>query len=99
MEEGRVNRIPGVLRVSFAVVTLLGSLSLVTWRQSRALESLAGLESLQRQTSLAEAERVELVRTIQALESRVRVVPAARERLGMHLAVTEEMVFLPEVKP
>ncbi len=94
-----MSRIPRVLRVSVAVVTLLGSLSLVTWRQSRALETLAGLESFQRQTSLAEAERVELVRSIQALESRVRIVPAARERLGMHLAATEEMVFLPEVKP
>lgn len=94
-----MSRTPGGLRVSVAVVTLLGSLSLVTWRQSRALEALARLDELQRQTSLAEAERVELVRAIQALESRVRVVPAARDRLGMHLAATEEMVFLPEVKP
>jgi len=94
-----VSRAPGVLRVSVAVVTLLGSLSLVTWRQSRALETLAGLDELRRQTSLAEAARVELDRAIQALGSRVRVVPAARDRLGMHLAATEEMVFLPEVKP
>lgn len=94
-----MSRVPDVVRVSMAVVTLLGSLSLVTWRQSRALETLARLDELQHQTSLAGAERVQLDGAIQALESRVRVVPAARDRLGMHLAVTEEMVFLPEVKP
>jgi cell division protein FtsL len=99
MEEGRVRRIPDVLRVSMAVVTLLGSLGLVTWRQSRALETLARLDELQLETSLAEAERGQLNGAIQALESRVRVVPAARDRLGMHLAATEEMVFLPEVNP
>lgn len=94
-----MSQVPTFLRVAAAVVTLLGSLSLVTWRQSRALETLARLDDLRRQTSLAEAERIELQRGIQVLESRVRIVPAARERLGMHLAATTEMVFLPELNP
>jgi len=94
-----MNSVPAVLRGIVAVITLLGSLSLVTWRHSRTLEALALLDDIRRQASLAEAERVELDRAIQVLESRVRVVPAARDRLGMHLAATTEMVFLPELTP
>lgn len=88
------------LRAGFAVVALLGSLAMVTWRQSRALESLTGLDDIRSQISLAEAEQVELQRDIQVLESRGRVVPLARERLGMHTATTSEMVLLPgELNP
>jgi len=87
-------------RAGFAVTALLGSLALVTWRQSRAFEALGRLDEIRRQTSLAEAERVELERSIQVLESRVRIVPLARKRLGMHTATTSEMVILPgELRP
>jgi cell division protein FtsL len=88
------------LRAGFAVVALLAALWTVTWRQSRALEALAQLDEIRRQTSIAEAERVELERSIQVLESRARVVPEARDRLGMHLAASSELVILPgETKP
>ena len=88
------------MRAGFAVVALLGSLAMVTWRQSRAFEELGRLDEVRRRTSVAEAERVELERSIQVLESRGRVVPLARERLGMHTATTAEMVILPgELKP
>lgn len=82
------------LRAGFAVVALLGSLAMVTWRQSRAFEALGGLDETRRQMSLAEAERVELERSVQVLESRGRVVPLARERLGMHTATAVELVIL-----
>lgn len=88
------------LRAAFAVVALLASLWLVTWRQSRAFEALGRLDEIRRETSVAESERVELERTIQVLESRARVVPEARERLGMHVAASAELVILPgETKP
>ncbi|HKJ01751.1 MAG TPA: hypothetical protein VJ997_04830 [Longimicrobiales bacterium] len=88
------------LRAGFAVMALLGSLAMVTWRQSRALEALSRLDEVRRQTSVAEADRVELQRAIQVLESRGRVVPLARERLGMHTATAAELVILPgESKP
>ena len=45
--------------------------------------------------ALTEAERVELVRRIEELRSRARVVRVARERLGMHLPSDDEIVFLP----
>jgi cell division protein FtsL len=72
------------LLVALAAALLLASLSLVTWRQARALEELAELDRLRREISLLEAERTDLETRIQALESRGRVVPAATERLGMH---------------
>jgi len=82
------------LRAAVTVSVLLGSLGLVTWRQSRAFEELTRLDELQRRISLAEAERVELERHIEVLESRAWVVPQARRRLGMHTASTSEMVIL-----
>lgn len=88
------------LRAAFALVALLASLWGVTWRQSRALEAMSELDEIRRQTSVAEAERVDLERSIQVLESRARVVPEARERLGMHIAASTELVILPgEAKP
>jgi cell division protein FtsL len=84
-----------LLRVMFAVALLVGALALVTWRQSRALEVLEELDRIQRETTVADGEREELERKIEVLESRVRVVPTARERLGMHLPTASEQVFLP----
>jgi cell division protein FtsL len=88
------------LRATLALVALVASLWGVTWRQSRALEAMSALDEIRRQTSLAEAERVDLECSIQVLESRARVVPEARERLGMHIAAGTELVILPgEAKP
>ena len=83
----------GRLAVTFAV--LLASLGFVTWRQSRALETLAGWDELRRQVSVARAQVVELDREIQVLTSRARIVPEARERLGMHTPDGSELVILP----
>ena len=81
-------------RGAVVFVVLLGALGMVTWRQSRALESLALLDDLRRQTSVAWAERVELEGEVRVLESRARVVPEARERLGMHVPEGVELVTL-----
>lgn len=72
--------------VTLGVALLLGSLSLVMWRQARAMETLAEVDALQREQALARAEGEELRRRIQVLESRGRVVPAANSRLGMEIA-------------
>jgi cell division protein FtsL len=77
-----------------ALVALLAALSLVTWRQSRALEALASLDTIQRERSLAQSEVEELTRRIQVLESRTRVVAEARERLGLHVPADDEIVQL-----
>ena len=86
-----------------AVLTLgllLTALALVPYRQSRSLEALSELEDLRRQASEARAEQVDMERNIQRLESRSRVVPEARARLGMHTPDATELVILPgEITP
>lgn len=85
--------------LALALAALLASLSFVTWRQSRALEVMAALDRVRQERALAVAERAELERRIQVLESRGRAVPAARARLGMHTPGASEMVILPGVRP
>lgn len=80
--------------MALAVAALLASLSLVTWRQSRALEALAELQDVRRDVILAQAEVAELGRRIQYLESRSHVEPAARDVLGMHMPRDGEIVLL-----
>lgn len=82
------------LRVLGWTALLLTSLLLVTWRQTRGLELERGLGVIQADREIAEAEAVELVRRVEELRSRARVVRVARDRLGMHLPDDEEIVFL-----
>lgn len=79
---------------ALAVAALLGALSLVAWRQARAREALASLDGIRRERSLGLAERAELLGRIRHLESRARVVPESRERLGMRLPDATEIVIL-----
>lgn len=81
-------------RAAVTIALLLGSLGYVTWRQSRALETLAEWDELRRRTAVAKAQVVELEREIQVLTSRARVVPEARERLDMHTPDASELVIL-----
>jgi cell division protein FtsL len=87
-------RLSAPLFTVLTVALLLASLSLVTWRQSRALEGLAELDSLRREISLLMAERYELDSRVQVLESRGRVVPAARDLLDMRTPNAGEIVLL-----
>ena len=88
---------PSLFALGFA--GLLASLSLVTWRQSRAFEALAALDEVQRGLSLATADQTELARRIQGLESRTRVSTVAAERFGMHQPAASEMVLLSGTAP
>jgi hypothetical protein len=81
-------------RAAVTITVLLASLGYVTWRQSRALETLEQWDQLRRDSAVARAGVVELEREIQVLTSRARVVPEARERLGMHMPDASEMVIL-----
>jgi hypothetical protein len=89
----------GSLALALAFAALLASLSLVVWRQSRALESLRALERVRRELALAEGEHFELSRTIQYLESRGRVEPYARERLGLHVPTGSDELVLLQIDP
>ena len=85
----------GTIRLALAFAALLGALTLVIWRQSRALETLRAMDSMRSARVIAEAERAELLRSIQTLESRTRVVADARDRLAMHVPSASEIVILP----
>ena len=89
----------GLLRVALAFALLLGSLSLVVARQTRALELSRQLDELRTERAIAEAARSEVSRRIEYLESRARVVQDAG-RLGLRVpSVDDEMVILPFLEP
>jgi len=100
MEEGRV-RLSGPLLITFAAALLLAALSLVTWRQARAIETLAELDRLRSEISILTAERNQLENLIQSLESRGRVAQEASDRLGMRRPndMSGEIVLLSGVAP
>ncbi len=79
---------------ALGLVALLTSLSSVAWRQSRALEVLAGLEAVRGERIAAQARRVSLERRIQDLESRAHIVARAHEQLGMRMPEASEIEFL-----
>jgi len=81
----------GRIAVTFAV--FVASLGFVTWRQSRAFEAHVELDELRRRTAVAQAERIDLERSIQVLLSRSHVVPVATERLGMHMPDGSEQII------
>lgn len=82
-----------------AIVLLLASLSLVTWRQSRARALYGTLDSLRGTQEMLRAEIRALETEITRLESRARVEEAAEARLGLHRSTTEERIDLLEPLP
>jgi len=94
-----MGRAGGPALVALATGLLLAALSLVTWRQSRALAELAELDAVRREWSLVQAVREEQLRRIQHLESRRRVVPEAQERLGLQVPDDSRMVLLEREVP
>lgn len=90
---------PPVIRAALLLAGLLGSLTLVVWRQSVALEMLRDLDAVRQERIVEEARRASLARRIEELESRGRVSAAARDRLGMRVPTGGELVILPLVEP
>ena len=85
----------GTIRLALSFAALLVSLTMVIRRQSHALEMLRSIDQMRGARVIVEAERAELTRRIQTLESRGRVVADARDRLGMHVPSAQEIVILP----
>jgi cell division protein FtsL len=84
----------GAIRIGLACVLLFAAMSLVVWRQSRALEALRALDAARADRALLQAERAELQREIQHLESRARIVAVAGEQLGLRVPAAAEIVIL-----
>lgn len=85
----------GTSMVALAVAAFLASLSLVSWRQRQALDTLQRVDSLQQECTLEAATREELENRIRHLESRSRLVAEAERRLGMREASSSDIVILP----
>ncbi|MEO5510653.1 MAG: hypothetical protein ABIV28_00670 [Longimicrobiales bacterium] len=94
MAEGGVMKGHGMIRTAIACALFFASLSLVVWRQSRALETLRALDAARSEHVMLESSRASLVREIQLLESRNRVVATAGARLGLHVPTGSEIVIL-----
>lgn len=85
----------GAIRLALAFATLLASLTLVVWRQSRALKELQSLDRIRSERALLESERADLTRKIETLESRAHIVAVAGERFGLRVPKAAEIVLLP----
>ena len=79
--------------------SLLAALALVAWRQSRTRDLLAEVAQLRSERAQAETEMTEQSGRVQYLESRARVVPQARRRLGMRVPSSAEIVIFSPVDP
>jgi cell division protein FtsL len=85
----------GTLRVALAIAALLGSLSLVIWRQSRAFDLLRELDRTRSRRAAVESSKSQLISRIQNLESRTRIMEVAGARWGMRVPEShEEFVIL-----
>ena len=84
----------GTSRVALAVAAFLASLSLVSFRQRDALDTMEALDSLRQERSLQGANREELESRILYLESLGRIVAEAEGRLGMRRATSSDIVLL-----
>lgn len=84
----------GTLRIALAAAALLASLSGVIYRQGRALEVLRALDAARNEHVLLESQRASLLRNIEQLESRQRIVATASEQLGLHIPSGSEIVIL-----
>ncbi len=88
----------GLVRFALACALLLLGLAAVVRRQSRGLELMRAVERARAERAVVEAQRAELTRRIEWLESRSRVTEAAGRR-GMRLPSGSEIVILPETPP
>lgn len=82
----------GTIRLVLAFATLLTSLTIVVWRQGRALEALRELDRARSVRAIAESERSALLARMQHLESRARILDVATRRLGLRVPDRKSVV-------
>ncbi len=81
-------------RVAVSVAVFLASLSLVAWRQGRAITVMTEVQELEFAIQLKRADNDDLRGSIQYLESRTRITGEAREKLGMRVPDASEQTNL-----
>jgi cell division protein FtsL len=80
----------GTLRLALTFAAFLGSLSMVIWRQSRALDVLRDLDAARTGRASVESEKSMLTGRIQQLESRSRIMAVAESWWGMRVPTSDE---------
>ncbi len=89
----------GTIRLALAFAALLASLTLVIWRQSRALEMLRALDDTRSTRAVAESDRAGLSARIQVLEGRARIRTVAESRLGLVVPTADDLIMLRRPAP
>jgi len=88
-----MSRFPFSLIVALCVALLMGSLSIVAWRQGPARDAVARHQRVQEEVMLERDERAGLQQRIRHLESRKRVVTDARA-LGFEVPDPSKIFWL-----
>ena len=94
MSQPRPTRRSGPLRLLGWLALLAGALVLVVWRQSAGVELQEHIASLHEEAAVLDAERIDLLRELEQLRSRQRIVRIGRERLDLRLPSDDEVVIL-----
>ena len=64
-------------------------------RRAYGVRQVRALRALKQQREALEAERVRLDAAIRDASSRARIVPIAEQRLNMHIASPDQLIYLP----
>jgi cell division protein FtsL len=91
---GARSRRSGPLRLLGWLALLAGALVLVVWRQSSGVELQERIAVLQEEAAVLDAERIDLIREMERLRSRERIVRIGTERLDLRLPRDDEVVIL-----
>jgi hypothetical protein len=92
--EERIAQLRGVLARVALALAVAAALAVTVWRQTEGVERQRELTGIREESSVALAERTEWENRVHALQTRARVVRAARTRLGLHVARDDEVVLL-----
>lgn len=68
--------------------------TIVIWRRSFGIAQASELRVLEQQRGQLQAELTRLERDIRDASTRARLVPLAERRLGMHVPMDREIVYL-----
>ena len=81
--------------VAFSLVGLLGIAAVVIWRRSLAMGEAKQVRDLTSEKRTLLSQKTSLQRDLREAMKRARIVSAAEQRLGMHVATEFEVRNLP----
>jgi hypothetical protein len=88
-------RIGGRTYVALSLISLLGIAAIVVWRRSLAMGEAKVVRDLTNEKRTLLSQKTSLQRDLREAMKRARIVSAAEQRLGMHVATELEVRNLP----